>query len=151
VAGQAYFITNDDARPFWTFLGDILAGLDFEPRLRPHIKLPYLLVFVLAAVFEYLVSALTRCCWRVPASASVVMTHFAHTQVMPLCKALGKPLTASEFTMNRIAISASNRRFDISRAKTQLGYRPVVSIDEALARTVQSFGHLRAETNGKHV
>jgi len=57
VAGQAYFITNDDARPFWTFLGDILAGLNFEPRLRPHIRLPYLLVFVLAAVFEYLVSA----------------------------------------------------------------------------------------------
>ena len=81
----------------------------------------------------------------------IIVKRFACPQVMPLCKALGKPLAASEFTMNRIAISASNRRFDISRAKTQLGYRPVVSIDEALARTVQSFGHLRAETNGKHV
>ena len=68
---------------------------------------------------------------------------------MPLCKALGKPLTASEFTMNRIAIAASNRRFDISRAKTQLDYKPVVSIDEAVTRTVQSFSHLRAETTAK--
>ena len=71
--------------------------------------------------------------------------------MMPLCKALGKPLAASEFTMNRIAISASNRRFDISRAKSQLGYHPVVSVDEAVARTVKSFSHLRAETDGKHV
>ena len=60
VAGQAYFITNDDARPFWTFLGDILAGLGYGPHLRPHTKLPYLLVFVMAAIFEYLVSALTE-------------------------------------------------------------------------------------------
>lgn len=69
---------------------------------------------------------------------------------MPLCKAFGKPLTASEFTMNRIAIVASNRRFDITQAKTQLGYKPLVSIDEAVARTIKSFGHLRAEVTGKH-
>ena len=58
VAGQPFFVTNDDARPFWTFLDNILAGLGYEQRLRPHIKLPYLLVFVVAAIFEYLVSAL---------------------------------------------------------------------------------------------
>lgn len=27
IGGQVYFITNDDARPFWGFLGDILQGL----------------------------------------------------------------------------------------------------------------------------
>ena len=54
MAGQAYFITNDDARRFWDMLGDICEGLGYE---RPHIKLPYLLIFTLAAIFEYLVSA----------------------------------------------------------------------------------------------
>jgi sterol-4alpha-carboxylate 3-dehydrogenase (decarboxylating) len=55
VAGQAFFITNDDARPFWGMLGDLLAGLGYG---RPRIKLPFWLIFTLAAIFEYLVS----CC-----------------------------------------------------------------------------------------
>ena len=154
VAGHAFFITNDDARPFWTFLGNILAGLDYEPRLRPHIKLPYLLVFTIAAILEYLVRARKRpACAVLPSAISDAGYNWLHSgpQVMPLCKALGKPLTASEFTVNRIAISASNRRFDITRAKTQLGYQPLVSVDEGVARTIKAFSHLRAETNGKHV
>jgi sterol-4alpha-carboxylate 3-dehydrogenase (decarboxylating) len=72
-------------------------------------------------------------------------------QVMPLFKAVGRPLKASEFTMNRIAITACNRVFDITGAKTQLGYQPVVSINEGIARTIKSFGHLRAEDNRKQM
>ena len=68
---------------------------------------------------------------------------------MPLFRAVGKPLKASEFTMNRIAITACNRVFDITRAKTQLGYQPVVNIDEGIARTIKSFSHLKAQDDGK--
>jgi nucleoside-diphosphate-sugar epimerase len=67
------------------------------------------------------------------------------TQVMPLFRLVGRPLAASEFTRNRIRIAASNRRFDISRAKNDLGYFPDVSMDEALQRTLKSFEHLQKD------
>jgi nucleoside-diphosphate-sugar epimerase len=62
---------------------------------------------------------------------------------MPIFKLMGRPLAASEFTRNRIRIAASNRRFNISRAKNDLGYEPGVTMDEALQRTLKSFEHLR--------
>lgn len=52
VAGQAYFITNDDAQPFWRFLGDFLEPLGYG---RPRIKLPFYPILMLAMIFEYLV------------------------------------------------------------------------------------------------
>ena len=65
-------------------------------------------------------------------------------QIMPLFQLLGRPIVASDFTRTRIKISACNRRFDISRAKQDLGYEPAVNIPEALRLTVNSFRHLRA-------
>lgn len=35
VAGKAYFVTNDDPRPFWGFMGDLCEGLGYG---RPHIR-----------------------------------------------------------------------------------------------------------------
>ena len=67
-------------------------------------------------------------------------------QIMPLFKLLGRSIAASDFTRNRIKIAASNRRFDISRAKRDLGYKPAVGIPEALRLTVDSFRHLAAGT-----
>ena len=55
VAGQAYFITNDDAQPFWRFLGDFLEPLGYG---RPRIKLPFYPILLLAMIFEYLVRSI---------------------------------------------------------------------------------------------
>lgn len=52
MAGRAYFITNDEPRPFWTFLGDFLEPLGYE---RPSKRLPWQLVFALAVVFEWII------------------------------------------------------------------------------------------------
>ncbi|KAK9819571.1 hypothetical protein WJX81_001482 [Elliptochloris bilobata] len=52
VAGRAYFITNAEPRPFWTFLGDFLEPLGYE---RPSRRLPWQLVFTLAVIFEWVV------------------------------------------------------------------------------------------------
>lgn len=52
VAGRAYFITNAEPRPFWTFLGDFLEPLGYG---RPSKRLPWQLVFALAVVFEWIV------------------------------------------------------------------------------------------------
>lgn len=57
MAGQAYFITNDDAQLFWRFLGDFLEPLGYD---RPRIKLPFYPILLLAIIFEYLVRMLDR-------------------------------------------------------------------------------------------
>lgn len=118
VAGQAYFITNDDAQPFWRFLGDFLEPLGYG---RPRIKLPFYPILMLAIIFEYL--------------------------IMPLCKMLGKPLPASEFTTTRIRIAACNRRFNITRAKEELGYKPTFDVKTGLQRTIASFSYLKADNS----
>ena len=40
LSGQAYFITNDEPRPFWGMMGDVCEGLGYK---RPSIHLPLLL------------------------------------------------------------------------------------------------------------
>lgn len=49
LAGAVYFITNDDARPFWGFLGDLVAPLGYP---RPRVHLPLWLVLALACLVE---------------------------------------------------------------------------------------------------
>lgn len=71
-------------------------------------------------------------------------------QIMPLCALLGRPLPASEFTATRIRIAACNRRFNISRAKEELGYKPAVDIATGLKRTIASFAHLKAGSTPGH-
>lgn len=56
-AGKAYFVTNDDPKPFWGFMGDICGGLGYD---RPHIRLPYLLIMFIALFVQYVVKPLLR-------------------------------------------------------------------------------------------
>ena len=56
---------------------------------------------------------------------------------------------ASEFTPMRIRIAKATRKLSCARARQDLGYVPKVSIDEALARTVAHFAHLRADAGAK--
>lgn len=109
IAGKAFFITNDEPYPFWTFLGDILEPLGYD---RPHIHLPFLLVFVLAVILERVITPLLKPIVRLP---------------------------PSEFNPARVRISASNRHFNIARAKRELGYKPNISLKEGIARTVAHF------------
>ncbi|KAJ9523542.1 hypothetical protein QJQ45_007180 [Haematococcus lacustris] len=112
VAGRAYFITNQDPRPFWGMMGDVCQGLGYA---RPSIHLPFLLILLVAALFEYVVRPLLR----------------------PI-----KQLN-SDFTVNRILIATTTRTFSAERAHQDLGYQPRVIMSEALARTLQSFSHLQ--------
>ncbi|GFH13078.1 3beta_HSD domain-containing protein [Haematococcus lacustris] len=112
VAGRAYFITNQDPRPFWGMMGDVCQGLGYA---RPSIHLPFLLILLVAALFEYVIRPLLR----------------------PI-----KQLN-SDFTVNRILIATTTRTFSAERAHQDLGYQPRVNMSEALARTLQSFSHLQ--------
>ncbi len=55
VAGKAYFVTNQDPRPFWGMMGDVCEGLGYA---RPRIHLPFALIIVIAALFEYVIRPL---------------------------------------------------------------------------------------------
>lgn len=114
VAGQAYFITNNEPRPFWGMMGDVCEGLGYK---RPSIKLPFLLIFILAAFFEYI--------------------------IMPLLKPFMTLKT--DFTVNRILLASTNRTFDSSKAKQDFGYSPKVPMDEALKKTLMTYGHLKKQ------
>ena len=113
-AGKPYFVTNDEPRPFWGFMGDLCDGLGYG---RPRIHLPVFLVMLIAYLVQYI--------------------------IIPLVSPFKRLET--DFTPFRITVASSNRTFDCSRAKQELGYRPAVSMDDALQRTLKHFAHLRAD------
>ena len=84
VAGRAYFVTNDDAQPFWGFIGDVLEPLGYG---RPHIKLPFALIFAIACVFEFVVRLATV----IPAvQLRTRCTHIEHCVLLShLCAVIG--------------------------------------------------------------
>ncbi|XP_054756048.2 sterol-4-alpha-carboxylate 3-dehydrogenase, decarboxylating-like [Lytechinus pictus] len=47
------------------------------------------------------------------------------------------------FTPMKVAIAGTYHYYSCERAKKLLGYRPIVSLDEAIQRTVEHFGYLR--------
>lgn len=47
------------------------------------------------------------------------------------------------FTPMRVALAGTFHYYSCDQAKRAMGYAPVVSLDEAIERTVQSYPHLR--------
>ena len=113
IAGQAYFITNDEPRKFWGFFGDLLEPLGYG---RPHIALPWLPLFLIAWLNENLILPILNLFYE------------------------AKP---SDFSTVRLTIAASNRTISCGRAKKDLGYRPRIPMHEAIQRTVAHFQPLK--------
>jgi len=119
IAGEAFFITNDEPRSFWGFMGDILFGLGYE---KPKIMLPFALIYAIAVIISVI------------------------TWIM-------KPVyeIETDLTPSRIRLSVAHRNVSCEKAKLKLGYIPEYSMDEALAKTVEHFAHLRKDNhNGIH-
>ena len=114
VAGKPYFVTNDDPRSFWGFMGDLLEPLGYE---RPRVKLPF---------------------WPLYAISWLVAAVVALLNLVP-----GLTVPSSDFSPMRITISAAERRLSCAAAKRDLGYVPAVSIEEGVKRTVAAFAHLK--------
>ena len=116
IAGRPFFVTNDDPRPFWGFMGDLLEPLGYE---RPRIRLPFWPL--------YLVS------WLVAAAVALL-------NLVP-----GLAVPSSDFSPMRITISAAERRLSCAAARRDFGYVPSVSVEEGVERTVAAFSHLKKE------
>lgn len=114
VAGQVFFITNQDPVPFWEFTGDLLSGLGYP---RPHIRLPYLPILLIAMLFEYV--------------------------IRPLLKPFKE--LSTDFTVFRVRLVTRQRAFSADKARRLLGYVPKVPLKEGIKRTVAQFEHLRAD------
>ncbi|XP_063046651.1 sterol-4-alpha-carboxylate 3-dehydrogenase, decarboxylating [Engraulis encrasicolus] len=50
------------------------------------------------------------------------------------------------FTPMRVALAGTHHYYNCSRAKQDMGYQPLVSLKDAIARTVESYPHLRKGT-----
>ncbi|KAL3143603.1 hypothetical protein ABBQ38_002400 [Trebouxia sp. C0009 RCD-2024] len=121
VAGQAYFITNDDPRPFWEFVGQTLEGFGFPPQQRPHIWLPYYVIMFIALICQYL--------------------------IIPMVK----PFKALEiaFTPSTVTLSVCTRQLSCNKAKEHIGYAPRVSIKHAQELCFRNMPELRCNAAEK--
>lgn len=101
----------------------MLEGLGYPPKMRPHIKLPYVLVYMIALLMQYI--------------------------IIPLVKPF-KALTV-EFTPSAVTLGACTRLISCRKAREHLGYVPSVSMKEAQELSYQAFPELRYRTNRKKV
>lgn len=114
VAGRPFFITNDDPRGFWEFMKDVCDGLGYD---GPRIKLPFWLVFMIACFVSYI--------------------------VVPIVALFGKTLE-TDMTPFRALVASTNRVFSCEAAKKELGYKPMISYEDAIKRTLKYFSHEKA-------
>lgn len=109
VAGEGFLITNDEHMPFWDFARAIGASAGYPTRKEDVRVLPRSLGLAMAVIAEW---------W-------VWITSFGR----------------EKSRMNRVGIrySCMTRTYRIEKAKRVLGFKPRVSLKEAIQRTGLSF------------
>ncbi|KAF9588067.1 hypothetical protein IFM89_007308 [Coptis chinensis] len=89
---------------------------------RPSIKIPVPVMMPIAHVVEWTYKVLAPYGMRVP-----------------------------QLTPSRIRLLSRSRTFSCSKARDRLGYEPIVSLQDGLKRTIESYSHLRAEQKQRRV
>ncbi|XP_061374909.1 3beta-hydroxysteroid-dehydrogenase/decarboxylase isoform X2 [Gastrolobium bilobum] len=87
---------------------------------RPRIKIPAFVIMPIAHLVEWIYRLLGPYGMKVP-----------------------------QLTPSRIRLLSCSRSFDCSKAKDRLGYAPIITLQEGLQRTIESYPHLRAKTQPK--
>ncbi|XP_065849986.1 3beta-hydroxysteroid-dehydrogenase/decarboxylase [Euphorbia lathyris] len=83
---------------------------------------------------------------KVPAFAVMPVAHVVE-QIYKLLGPYG--MKVPQLIPSRIRLLSCSRSFNCSKAKDRLGYSPIVSLEEGLKRTIESFSHLRADKQRK--
>jgi sterol-4alpha-carboxylate 3-dehydrogenase (decarboxylating) len=109
VNGEAFFITNDEALPFWGFLGDMLVDLGY---VRPYIGVPAVIIYIVGLIVGFVLFLLR-----------IVTLGFVNIPVPT-------PISA-----DKLAYYTTDRRFNCSKAKKMLGYKPLYNMEVARKRT----------------
>ncbi|KAK2440970.1 3beta-hydroxysteroid-dehydrogenase/decarboxylase [Trifolium repens] len=87
---------------------------------RPSIKIPVFVIMPIAHLVEWIYRLLGPYGMKVP-----------------------------QLTPSRIRLTSCTRSFDCSKAKDRLDYAPIITLQEGIRRTIESYPHLRAENQLK--
>lgn len=79
---------------------------------------------------------------KIPASVIMPIAHLVERTYKMLAQ---YGMRVPQLTPSRVRLLSCNRTFNCSKAKSLLGYEPVVSLENGLKRTVESYPQLRAE------
>ena len=109
VDGEAFFVTNDEPLPFWDFARMIWRAAGWKGSAKDAWVIPKGLGLVLATLIEWIFWILFFG-QRVP-----------------------------QFRKKAVQYSCMNRTYNINKAKKRLGYKPIVSVKEGVARGVKWF------------
>ncbi|XP_043807799.1 3beta-hydroxysteroid-dehydrogenase/decarboxylase isoform X2 [Manihot esculenta] len=83
---------------------------------------------------------------KIPAFAMMPLAHVVE-RTYELLGPYG--MKVPQLIPSRIQLLSCSRSFSCSKAKERLGYTPIVSLEEGLKRTLESFSHLRAGNQPK--
>lgn len=106
-AGNCYFITNGEPRPFWAFIGDVLSEMGC---VGPTKSISFRIAYAFACVVEFL-----------------------HWLLSPFVN------TRPSVTRHMVCVMACNLWFSHAKATRDLGYRPIVRLEDGLALTIEYF------------
>ncbi|MCJ1242459.1 erg26, C-3 sterol dehydrogenase [Varicellaria rhodocarpa] len=109
VDGQAFFITNDEPYRFWDFARAVWATAGDRTGASNV--------------------------WIIPKSVGLIMATLAEWMFWLIFWGTKEP----QLTRRRIKHMCMNRTFRIDKAKSRLGYRPQVTMEEGIERGVQWF------------
>ncbi|KAM3362756.1 3beta-hydroxysteroid-dehydrogenase/decarboxylase isoform 1 [Capsicum baccatum] len=79
---------------------------------------------------------------KIPASVMMPIAHLVELTYKLLAP---YGMKVPQLTPSRIRLLSRSRTFSSSKASDQLGYSPIVTLQEGLRRTIESYPHLRAE------
>ncbi|KAA0175652.1 hypothetical protein FNF27_02734 [Cafeteria roenbergensis] len=113
ISGKAFFVTNDEPLPFWSFVARVKAAMRYP---AASVRIPYRLAHGIATLQE---------------AVAGIVASMRGTKPTPL-----------HLSPQRVAIAGTAHWYKCDRAKAALGYSPVWNMDQALALTAMSYPSL---------
>jgi len=120
-SGNFYFITNDEPIKFWTFIGHFWEGLGYQ---RPYIRIPFIVLWAISWICLIV-------CW-------ILRTLRIKDAYPP-----------AEYDLGNINLIIANRYYDISKAKKDLGYKPLLNMKQGVEETIKYFSYLKKDNTKK--
>ncbi|XP_044955031.1 3beta-hydroxysteroid-dehydrogenase/decarboxylase-like [Hordeum vulgare subsp. vulgare] len=114
IGGKAYFITNTEPMNLWDFYFMVLEELGYK---RTKIRISSHLLVPIAYVLDW--------------SYNKILSHYGMSEPPML-------------TPTNIKYLTLNRTFNCNKATQELGYKPIISLQEGVKKTIEHYHDLRA-------
>lgn len=137
------FILLGDGRPRFqmVYVGDLVEGFRLAAETPTAVGRTYIITGEEAPTLNELVLTIASVAQVPPPRTRLPVWPFWIAGA--LCEAICVPLRIEPpIYRRRVSFFTSNRWFDISRARTELGYAPKVSLRDGISRTLESYRRL---------